>query len=125
MSRASNKVDEALDQVDRILEKARAQSDAPKKKPDSEWDVDTERFDVPPRASMTSQPGINVNVTLSGSGGSKPGSDPPVTPSAVALTWKKGIVLGKLPSWAVVLIVVGLGALAIVAVSIVYVLTHT
>ncbi len=67
-------------------------------------------------------PVINVNVGREPMP-TQPDSDPPAT-SGVAVTWKKGVRLGKLPPWATVLIALTLGIAAIVAATAAYIATH-
>lgn len=67
-------------------------------------------------------PVINVNVGREQMP-TKPESEPPAT-GGVAIAWKKGVKLGKLPPWAVVTLALVLGLAAIGAASAAYILTH-
>lgn len=110
----SSKVTEALDRVDRLLASARS------REPESEWDIDTARHEIEELKAAVARPPMPTPVqVVFAQPTPKPDSDPPAT-SGVAVTWKKGVRLGKLPPWAVV--VLGLGVALIAAGA--YVLTH-
>lgn len=115
------KVDDALDRVDRLLDAAKRRESEP---PRSEWDMDTARHEIEElkaavRAREPSQPEIHVHVDAA----RKQESEPPAT-SGVAVTWKKGVKLGKLPPWATVTLALVLGLAAIGGACWAYVATH-